>query len=185
MGRPKLFNREEVLEKAMPLFWKHGFAATSLQEIEKVTGVNKSGLYSEFKNKQDLFLESLRHYFENRSGAAVLLQEPLGWTNIETFLKQMAQPCSGEAKGCFGVNSMRDLGQLSAEAQQILNESKTRLKLLLAQNVAAEKTKMPAESVAEILSTFFSGLCIEQNLKSVKTASVRKVDDFIQALRLL
>ena len=46
MGRPKSFSREEVLEKAMPVFWKHGFADTSLQELERATGVNKSGLYT-------------------------------------------------------------------------------------------------------------------------------------------
>ena len=46
MGSSKNFSREEVLEKAMPLFWKHGFADTSLQELERATGVNKSGLYT-------------------------------------------------------------------------------------------------------------------------------------------
>ena len=51
MGRPKNFSREEVLEKAMPVFWKHGFADTSLQELERATGVNKSGLYTEFRDK--------------------------------------------------------------------------------------------------------------------------------------
>jgi len=37
MGRPKNFSREGVLEKALPVFWKHGFANTSLQELEKAT----------------------------------------------------------------------------------------------------------------------------------------------------
>ena len=52
MGRPKSFSREEVLEKAMPVFWKHGFADTSLQELEQATGVNKSGLYTEFRGRK-------------------------------------------------------------------------------------------------------------------------------------
>jgi hypothetical protein len=38
MGRPKSFSREEVLEKAMPVFWKHGFSDTSLQDLERATG---------------------------------------------------------------------------------------------------------------------------------------------------
>jgi len=58
MGRPKNFSREEVLEKAMPVFWKHGFADTSLHELERATGVNKSGLYTEFRDKEDLFSSS-------------------------------------------------------------------------------------------------------------------------------
>ncbi len=53
MGRPKGFNREEVLEKAMSVFWRHGFADTSLQDLERATGVNKSGLYTEFRDKED------------------------------------------------------------------------------------------------------------------------------------
>ena len=51
MGRLKTFSREEVLEKAMPVFWKQGFADTSLQDLERATGVNKSGLYTEFRDK--------------------------------------------------------------------------------------------------------------------------------------
>ena len=55
MGRPKGFSREEVLEKAMPIFWAHGFADTTLRDLEQATGVNKSGLYMEFCDKEDLF----------------------------------------------------------------------------------------------------------------------------------
>jgi AcrR family transcriptional regulator len=59
MGRPKKFNREGVLERAIPVFWKHGFANTTAQHLEEAIGVNKSGLSSEFKDKEDLFLASL------------------------------------------------------------------------------------------------------------------------------
>src|SRR6266446_3346573 len=45
MGRPKNFNRKGVLDRAIPVFWKHGFANTTLQHLEEATGVNKSGLY--------------------------------------------------------------------------------------------------------------------------------------------
>src|ERR1700756_6067667 len=87
MGRPKGFSREEVLEKAMPVFWKHGFADTSVQELEQATGVNKSGLYSEFKGKEDLFVQSLRYYVDNLELGPLLASEPLGWDNIERLLK--------------------------------------------------------------------------------------------------
>jgi AcrR family transcriptional regulator len=50
MARPRNFSREGVLERALPVFWKHGFADASLQELEKATGVNKSGLYAEFSD---------------------------------------------------------------------------------------------------------------------------------------
>ena len=87
MGRPKGFSREEVLEKAMPVFWKHGFADTSLQDLERATCVNKSGLYTEFRDKEDLFVACLRHYLESQEKRGLLTKEPLGWKNVETFLK--------------------------------------------------------------------------------------------------
>src|SRR5258708_12255406 len=63
MGRRKLFTREDVLDKAIPIFWEHGLAETSVQDLEQATGVRKSGLYTEFKNKEDLFVEGLRRHF--------------------------------------------------------------------------------------------------------------------------
>ena len=43
MVRPENFSREEVLEKGMPVFWKRGFADTSLRDLDRATGVDKSG----------------------------------------------------------------------------------------------------------------------------------------------
>jgi hypothetical protein len=63
MGRPKNFSREGVLEKTIPVLWKHGFADASLQDLERAAGAIKSGLYAEFKGKEDLILASSRHYF--------------------------------------------------------------------------------------------------------------------------
>jgi TetR/AcrR family transcriptional regulator, copper-responsive repressor len=115
MGRPKSFSREEVLEKAMPVFWKHGFADTSLQELERATGVNKSGLYSEFRDKEDLFVACLRHYLESQEKRGFLTREPLGWKNVENFLKN-GPLNKGEQQGCFSVNSMREFAILPDEA---------------------------------------------------------------------
>src|SRR6202171_5718477 len=92
MGRPKNFSREEVLEKAMPVFWKSGFATTSLQARERATGVNKSGLYTEFRDKEDLFVACLRHYLESQEKRGLLTKEPLGWKNVESFLAPSGWP---------------------------------------------------------------------------------------------
>ena len=78
MGRPKNFSREGVLEKAIPVFWKRGFSDTSVQDLERATGVNKSGLYAEFRDKEDLFVESLRYYLATQAKRGLLTEEPLG-----------------------------------------------------------------------------------------------------------
>jgi AcrR family transcriptional regulator len=184
MGRPKNFSREDVLEKAMPVFWKQGFAGTSLQDLEQATGVNKSGLYSEFRDKEDLFLVVLRHYLESLVKRGLLTKEPLGWKNVETFLKEGPLK-KGERQGCFAVNSMREFAILPDGAHGAITESRTLVLHLLAMNIAAEKPKMSPAAIAEIVLSFFSGLCIERNLKSGKASSTRKVENFMAALQNL
>jgi TetR/AcrR family transcriptional regulator, copper-responsive repressor len=184
MGRPRNFSRESVLEKALPVFWKHGFADTSLQDLEKATGVNKSGLYAEFTDKGDLYLESLRHYLRKRQQEELLTAEPLGWKNIERFLK--LGPCSLEGqKGCFAVNAMNQFTVLPRAAQEIISQSQAFLKDLIARNVEAEKPEMKPTVLAEMILTFFTGISMEQHLKVSKVTMNRKVDDFMKVIRKL
>jgi TetR/AcrR family transcriptional regulator, copper-responsive repressor len=184
MGRPKGFSREEVLEKAMPVFWKHGFADTTLQELEQATGVNKSGLYTEFRDKEDLFVACLRHYLDSQGKRGLLTKQPLGWKNVETFLKN-GPLNKEEQQGCFSVNSMREIAILPDEAYGVVTENRAQLERLLVMNIEAEKTKMAPSAIAEMVLSFFSGLCIERNLKSGKASSTRKIANFMTALRNL
>jgi TetR/AcrR family transcriptional regulator, copper-responsive repressor len=184
MGRPKGFNREEVLEKAMPVFWKHGFADTSLQDLERATGVNKSGLYTEFRDKEDLFMACLRHYLESQGKRGLLTKEPLGWKNIENFLKN-GPLYKREQQGCFSVNSMREFAILPDEAYAVVTENRALLQHLLAMNIEAEKPMMAPSAIAEMVLSYFSGLCIERNLKPSKSSSTRKIESFMTALRSL
>ena len=184
MGRPKNFSREGVLEKALPVFWKYGFADTSLQDLEKATGVNKSGLYAEFADKGDLYLESLRHYLRKRQQEELLTAEPLGWKNIERFLKLGPYSLEGQ-KGCFSVNSMNQFAVLPPAAQEIVSNGRAFLKDLIARNVEAEKPEMKRTVLAEMILTFFTGISMEQHLKVSKATMSRKVDDFMKAIRKL
>jgi AcrR family transcriptional regulator len=174
----------EVLEKAMPVFWKHGFADTSLQDLERATGVNKSGLYTEFRDKEDLFVECLRHYLQTQEKRGLLTKEPLGWNNVENFLKN--GPLSkGDQQGCFSVNSMREFAILPNEAYGAVTENRALLERLLAMNITAERPGMAPSAIAEMVLSFFSGLCIERNLKPGKSSSSRKIENFMTALRSL
>ena len=168
----------------MPVFWKHGFADTSLQELERATGVNKSGLYTEFRDKEDLFVACLRHYLESQAKRGLLTKEPLGWNNVENFLKN-GPLNKGQQQGCFSVNSMREFAILPEEAYEVVTENRALLEQLLTINIEAEKPRMTPAAIAEMVLSFFSGLCIERNLKSGKTSSTRKIDNFMTALRSL
>jgi AcrR family transcriptional regulator len=184
MGRPKNFNREDVLKKAMPVFWRRGFADASLHELELATGVNKSGLYSEFEDKEDLFVQSLQYYLESLEQKGLLTTEPLGWGNIERFLKMGPSSLDGQ-KGCFAVSSMREFSILPPEAIAIVTRSRSKMKQLIAKNIKVERPKMNADSLAELVLTFFTGLSMEQNLSSGHTSMIRKIEDFMNIARRL
>ena len=111
-----------------------------------------------------------------------MTEEPLGWNNIETFLKR-GPHSKNEQKGCFSVSSMREFAILPDEAHAIVAQSREALKRLLAKNIEAEGSKMDPESVAEMVLVFFSGLCIEHNLKSGKNSWPRKIENFMMVLR--
>jgi len=184
VGRPKKFNRETVLEKALPVFWRCGFADTSLHELEQATGVNKSGLYAEFKGKEDLFVQSLQYYLDNLEAVPLLAIEPLGWDNIERFLKVRPRNRPG-LKGCFAVNSMRESAILPREAVDIITGSRTTLKELIARNLEGEVPKTKVDVVAELVLTFFTGLCMEHNVSSSHAAVGRRVDELMKMMRKL
>jgi AcrR family transcriptional regulator len=184
MGRPKNFNRKGVLEKALPVFWRRGFADASLHELEVATGVNKSGLYSEFQDKEDLFMQSLQYYLESLEKKRLLTDEPLGWNNIERFLKLGPSSTEGQ-KGCFAVSSMREFAILPPGAVSIITRSRSKLKQLIAKNIAAERPKMNADSVAELILTFFTGLSMEHNLSSSRASIARKIENLMNIVQTL
>jgi len=184
MGRRKLFTRKDVLDKAIPVFWKHGLAETTVQDLEEATGVRKSGLYAEFKDKEDLFVASIRQYFEVLTAQGALTNQPLGWANVERFLKV----CYGSwgQKGCFSVNSMREFADLPPKARQIMTASMMRAHQLLIDNLtAARGDGKDNDSLAGLIVTFFCGICLEQNLGPDRARVAKKIEDFMRLIRAI
>jgi TetR/AcrR family transcriptional regulator, copper-responsive repressor len=182
MGRPKQFTRKDVLQKALPVFWKQGFARASLPEVEHATGVNKSGLYAEFESKEKLYLECLKFYLDGRDGADFLAAEPLGWDNIQRFLEEGSSRARGQ-RGCFAVSSMRELECLPREARNVIAAGRQKISELLMRNVRVENPRMDAAAVCGLISVFFSGISIEANLNLDPSVACEKVANFMKMLR--
>jgi len=183
MGRTKQFNRNEVLQKALPLFWEKGFANTGLQELEKATGVNKSGLYSEFEDKYEIFLESLKYYLEIQNENSCLTEKPLGWKNIKTMLMRVIAPRDELLpQGCFMINSFRELSGLPKEARGIICETRKAMRQQIVLNLKAEGVSN-ADTISDLIITFFSGLAIEQNLSNDQKDLEKKVSRFIKTIQ--
>ncbi len=180
MGRKKNFEREDVLDKALSLFWKKGFADTSVQDLEKTTGVNKSGLYSEFKDKEDLYACALKQYLGKVSVKDILDSEPPGWNNIERFL-MLPLTCNG-TKGCFATNSYREFKIIPTAAKNALISHADGLRQLLVKNLKGH-TKSNPEIVANMIMSFHNGIALELNLHTAADLKER-IELFLKTIKL-
>ena len=74
-GRPRAFDRNAALEAAMRLFWRRGYAATSISDLTQVMGIGSPSLYAAFGSKEELYAEALQHF--GRTAA------PLIWSSLD------------------------------------------------------------------------------------------------------
>src|SRR6266851_5481750 len=114
----------------------------------------------------------------------MLAAKPLGWSNVEKYLK-LGLACWSGQKGCFSISSMRELAILPQEARLIVEKSMKPIRRLLISNIEAEKTTMNASDLADMAMTFFSGLSIEQNLATNRQPGFKRIEVFIQVMRVL
>lgn len=61
-GRPRAFDRDEVLDRAVTTFWAKGYGGASLDDLTENMGINRPSLYATFGSKHDLFMEAIDRY---------------------------------------------------------------------------------------------------------------------------
>src|ERR1700680_2711046 len=74
LGRPRAFDAEKALDRAMQVFWRKGYLGTSLSDLTDAMGINRPSLYAAFGNKKSLFRKVLDRYAK---GPSVYLSEAL------------------------------------------------------------------------------------------------------------
>ena len=166
-GRPREFDRDDVLGHAMTLFWEKGFEASSLSDIVEATGLNKSSLYNAFGSKNELFSTALERYVAMRTGeiTELLTTGTQGLADIEKFVDFMREwllSVDG-GRGCFAVNTSTELGlrddDVTKTSLGFRNEVRTGLRAALSRAEAAgEITAGTVHPKAEILLAFLLAL---------------------------
>jgi len=121
--RTKEFEPDEIADAAMRVFWRRGYAATSIQDLVEGTGLSRSSLYSTFENKQGLYQQALRRY-EAVTKANVELLSGSGSPKelIRLYLMRVAEDELGDPqkRGCLVANATLELaGQDEAVAELV------------------------------------------------------------------
>ncbi len=106
MGRPREFDIEKALDRALRLFWRKGYEGTSLSDLTKALGINRPSLYAAFGNKEELFRKAIARYAEGPAAFMTeALQAPTARAAAEQLLKGAAVLLTDPRypRGCFFV----------------------------------------------------------------------------------
>jgi TetR/AcrR family transcriptional regulator, transcriptional repressor for nem operon len=168
MPRVKQFNEDEVLYKAMELFWEKGYNATSMQDIVTCLGINRGSLYDTFGGKQNLFDKSLSLYCSiHQEGTKDFLSKQ---NNVKDGIRNIFKAFIGEKgqdidrRGCFCVNSTNEVAHENEYVNELLNDNKIFYETLFydflskgQENGEISKEK-DIKLIAFLIFTLFSGI---------------------------
>jgi TetR/AcrR family transcriptional regulator, transcriptional repressor for nem operon len=128
MARAKAFDETVALEKAMQVFWKKGYNATSMEELVTAMGINRASLYDTFGDKKQLYLSALRRFQQNsqkQNATAVALggHSPRAQlvAILEASLSEALQ--DPEQKGCMMANATAEMAVLDHDIYQFVRSN--------------------------------------------------------------
>jgi AcrR family transcriptional regulator len=109
-GRPPAYDPQVAVKRATEIFWKTGYAGTTLDEITAATGMNKPSLYAAFGDKHGLYLEALAQYWQRSltdMHQALAEDLPLGEALMRVYEGALSIyfSGSGRSRGCFVVGT--------------------------------------------------------------------------------
>ncbi|OBJ06927.1 TetR/AcrR family transcriptional regulator [Mycobacterium sp. 1465703.0] len=115
MARPRSFDEKQVLTAVRDQFWDAGYAATSLEDLMRVSGLGKGSLYAAFGDKHQLFLQALRGYTEasHEHLRKALTETPRALDALRMLLE--APTDADTRRGCLMANSTYELGHADPE----------------------------------------------------------------------
>ncbi len=163
MPRTKEFDPDQVLEKAMQVFWMKGFEATSVQDLVNAMGINRFSMYSTFGNKRQLFLHALDRYCDKVvSGVFEMLDRfEEGAEAIRKFFMAMLEfSCTEQGRhGCLMINSTVELAPHDQMTAARVRAHLDRLENAFSRALSHEYRNRPGEDEKNIqdISRFLSG----------------------------
>lgn len=168
MPRVKKFNEEETLNKAMCLFWRNGFHATSMQDLVNYLGINRASIYDTYGGKKELFDSAFAHYRAvNRKQLKTFLesQESVKEGFRKLFENGISDAvCDTERKGCFVINVTTELVPNDEEMLLVVQENKAFMTITFEEfiqsgidsgEISVEKN---SKNLASLLHTFYNGI---------------------------
>ncbi len=166
-GRPLGFDRDAALHQAMLLFWRHGYEATSVNDLTKAMGITPPSLYTAFGDKKQLFLETVRLYTSGPiTSESVIGEATTARQAAVGLLQASAIGFTGDSTpaGCLLASSAISCSAAAADVQKALRdirfevEKRLRNKIVEDRSIRKLKPKVDAEALAGHIMAVIQGM---------------------------
>jgi AcrR family transcriptional regulator len=170
MARPRAFDEAEVLDRAMEVFWRHGYDGASFATLTKAMGMNSPSIYAAFGGKQDLFEAVLDRYRTIRSTQRdEVMSAPTARDVAERFLFGSIDvlAASDTPRGCFTIQAAAAAGIGADEAPRMLRNYRKAGREALTRRLerARDEGDLPSDAdpqaLANFLFTIYCGLAVQ------------------------
>ncbi len=193
MARPRVFDEETVLDRAVNLFWCRGYEATSVQDLVDGLGINRASLYDSFGDKYALYRKALDRYRQtHQAGLCTLLTTDQPAIDIlQTLFDQTiaATVDDPDHKGCFMVNSAIELAphdpavvQVVADNQRVFEQNLTQL-IERGQREGNIRATFPADHLARFVFNTLNGLKVLGKVQPEQNSLMAVVRVTMETLR--
>lgn len=179
-GRPRTFDESAVLDKALELFWRNGYRATTTRDLESALGLSQSSIYNAFASKRDLLIAALDRY-EHEINHDVL--QPLevsesGLAAIDAFFDDLTHWVThGGRRGCMIINLMAEDGGDDDELTQRTRAYRKRVRMALRNAIrrAAASGETSSDDIDGRADLLF-GIVLGLNIAARGGASPSEID---------
>ncbi|QLY32563.1 TetR/AcrR family transcriptional regulator [Nocardia huaxiensis] len=171
-GRPRKFDRDAALDKALRLFWQRGYEATSISDLTGALGIGAPSLYAAFGDKQKLFNEAIQTYGANYGGFAMraLAEEPTARAAAERTLHEAAAEYTlpGRPPGCMIISAAGNTSNL--DVSKMLEDMRN-------SNVAAFEDRIRTDIAAGILPATANARALARHIGVVMQGMSQSAQD--------
>ncbi|HTU68968.1 MAG TPA: TetR/AcrR family transcriptional regulator [Candidatus Baltobacteraceae bacterium] len=185
MGRPKDFVIDEVLDRAAGVFWRAGYEATSIPELEAATGLGRGSLYNAFGDKERLFLAALDRYQTKFGGPplAQLEHEDVGEgirCMLLAIVERMTSP--GVPPGCLMTNSAVACTGNATPIESAVSRNVANMELSLERAIerAIHTKQIPATADARQLARFYAAVALSLGVVHKACAGAAWLRDVVE-----
>lgn len=185
MARPVEHDKQEVIFKAMKVFWLKGYEATSIRDLVQATGMTSRSMYNTFGSKNGLFKAALESYFSYTVGERFkIFQKAEGLDAIAEYVLALSK--GTPLNGCLFANTVSERNSIEKDALQRVESYFKQLETEFERKLTSAKQnglfQGSAHLVAKQLITIILGLTLYSKTESEIDSRIEVASDFLERL---